>query len=86
MSTTKQSLAAAVLLDEAHARRLKSGKATAAVEFVKVVKALEDDLYQKAASWCCILGEYGSLHWGCTCDRDELLTMQPHLRDIPWVL
>ena len=43
-------------------------------------------MVQKAASWCSLLGDYGSIHYGCGCNKDNLLKMQPKLRRIPWVM
>ena len=86
MTGTKQSLAAANILTEGHARRVKAGVATPAVELAVVVKALEDALFQTASAWCCVMGDCGSMHYGCSCVKEHLLAIQFSLRDIPWVM
>ena len=86
MGGTKKSLAAANILTEVHERRVRAGKATPAVALADVVKKLEDAMFEKAASWVSILGDYGSIHYGCSCIKEALLAMQPSLRHIPWVM
>ena len=83
MRKDPQGLRIADQLIRQHNRAGTRGDAEPATPIKEIVPLPGNKTTSKIRDWNVSLGRYGSLHFGCLCDRTNLLRLQPNLANNP---
>jgi hypothetical protein len=67
-------------LERTHAKRVKRGDASEPRPIADLAEAFRNNMVQKAAAWNCVLSDYGALFYGCMCNKEDLVELQPNLK------